>query len=413
MPRRVPTTGPATEPDAGTLAVLAVLAVSPASRVLTVGLRDLAMAEALSARGCSLWSICGDEATARLLKPLSEEVVVADLADPDLASAFSGIPFDVVFAVGVLDVARRPDLLVQTLAALLPARARLVASVANATHVNVRIRGLQTRSFEESVDASPRFDLAGLHALLDQAGLTPIEVLRVHEPALEDPTVPPAVMTWLHSDPEALAAQLIVVAESRDVSNAYGTSLAEHLQERIRHVEEAWAESRDRASELETALDAADTAREAAEAALASALDALEQHDVDNEARVAELEETLRQRMAELDSLDHALKLLQADLALKEAFALELRLASQQADIAANAAREEADHLRRTLAIVEVTRDAERAELLRLREVEEELARVRARAGYRLLERASAQLAAMPPLMLAAKWAARRINRAR
>jgi hypothetical protein len=395
------------------------MAIAPSSRVLAVGLRDPGVADALVARHCTVWAIARDEADARALKPRCEEVVVGDAADMDVAATFASVPFDVVLALGVIDDTPRPDAVLAAIAACLPARARAIVSAANATHVDARLEALRPPIGATAGHASvARFDRAGLEAMLHQVGLAPQELLRVVRPPRTatfqgqpggfgaDPAavVPPEVLAWLGADPEANTVELVAIAAAGDDPPS-ATSLAEHLQLRINHLEMACADARNGTAELEHAL----AGRQAEIDELLVAARQAEEVHARLRSRDAELEATLRQRMAELDSLDHALKLLQADLTLKEAYVIELRTACQHADADAAGAQAEAAQLRITLTAVETSRDAERAEVARLRHFEDELAGVKARAGYRLLERATTSLNSVPGVMAGAKWVARRM----
>jgi hypothetical protein len=388
------------------------------------------VADALLARHCTIWAVARDEADARALKPRCEEVVVGDAAEMDLAATFASVAFDVVLALGVIDETPRPDAVLASIAACLPARGRAIVSATNATHIDARLDALRP-PLGGMVGQSPaaRFDRAGLEAMLHQAGLTPVELLRVvraprtatlqAEPGgfntVTAAPVPPEVVAWLGADPEATTIELVAVATAGDeVPSA--TSLAEHLQTRINHLEIALADARDRAAELEHAFAARGAEMEGLQAAARLAEEMHAQHrsrTAESEEallqRMTEREDMLRQRMAELDSLDHALKLLQADLTLKDAYIVELRSACQHAEAGANAARAEAVQLRTTIAAVETSRDAERAEVARLRHFEDELAAVKARSGYRLLERATASLESVPAVIAGAKWVARRL----
>jgi hypothetical protein len=416
----MPMPGDARADDA---ASLAVMAVAPSSRVLALGLRDPAVVDALVARHCTVWAIARDESDARALKPRCEEVVVGDAADLDVAATFASVVFDVVLALGVIDETPRPDAVLTAIASCLPARARAIVSVANATHIDARLAALrppvadgETLPLFGLADYKPpaRFDRAGLEAVLQQAGLSTVELLRVVQPSQSatfqgpgttvDPGVPPEVIAWLAADPEATTVELVAVATAGE-DHPSATSLAEHLQGRINHLEIVLADSRNQLAQMEFALQA----RQAETDALRDALDQAEAREAQAPSRAREMEDILRQRMGELDSLDHALKVLQADLALKDAYVVELRTACQQAEKAANAADVEAAQLRVTLAAVETSRDAYRSEVTRLRHFEDELAEVKARAGYRLLERASEWMKSVPGLMAGAKWLARRV----
>lgn len=114
-------------------------------------------------------------------------------------------------------------------------------------------------------------------------------------------------------------------------------------------------------------------------------------------ARETDLRRALAERLEELDVVHRQVRALQADLVLKDSYVLELRERMIEAD-------QERASLRSDL---ESAKSLQTALAETARQVEAELATVKARAGYQLLVRAETKLAAIPGAVLAAEALAR------
>jgi len=134
-------------------------------------------------------------------------------------------------------------------------------------------------------------------------------------------------------------------------------------------------------------------------------------------AAAAELRETLRERMGELEQLHRELTAVRLDLELKDAFALELKTVAQAGDEEAHRLRLEVQELERSLAeangaVAELNRA--HAEALDARQrAEGEIVAMRSRAGYRLVLKASALVGRLGPIATCVRWVARVLGSSR
>lgn len=397
---------------------LAVLAVPPGSHVLLLGPADETVAAGLAGRGCS--------------------VVRRDRPE----GGTDGTDFDAVVLLDILETVADPLALLRGSTQCLRSEGRVVASVRNISHGAVRLQLLRGRF--PSPDDAPRFDRVALQHLFRQAGLVVVDHLRVRRGLTETPvevdpaSFKPEILAALDEDVDAETYQLVFVGRAGGTVSP-SLSLAEQLQERLDEAERVSRERADRVARLEEEL-AAGTARVAELATV--------------EASVAELEEALAERTAELDSLHRQVEAARLDIELKDAFVLELRAVAQGAEEEAHRTRIELQGLQRVVAhqkeaaaaaagelelsLAEAARlrastqaaesEAERSrlqvqdierELVGARETEaalekarSELETVTARAGYRMLERVNALLEPLGPLAPLARgtirWIARR-----
>lgn len=363
--------------DARTATDLAVLSVPLDGRVLLIG-DDGSAAVALVARGCVV----------------TEPADVADV-DPDAR-------FDAAVLLGVLERAEHPAEVLHRAAACLAPEGRIVASVRNATHGALRLDLLRGRL----PDLPPRYDRSGFDRLFRECGLAVVERLGVRR-EVDTTGFAPEVVATVEADPDAAVHELLVVAQhpSAATSTAAPRSVAEALQDDLDRAEKAVADRDVRIAEVEMSL-----------AAARAEVDA-------SGARIRELEEALAARAAEVDAQSRQLAAAVMDLELKDGFTLEMRAQL-------TASEEEAERLRQGLAAtqarlaqaeaglsaLQVARADELnrvlAEAAQVRgRLESELAAIKARAGYRLIEQVNGALGRLGPVAKATRWIARQAAR--
>ncbi len=270
---------------------LAVLAVTPGSRVALVGATP-ALTAALADRGCRL----DDEGDAL------DAVVVH--GSPEGAEALA-------------DVAGR-----------LAAGGRVVVTAANVTHGSVRLALLHGHF--PAAGVGPVYDRDALERLFGAAGLVVLDRIEVRR-ALDEGAVAvdlhafkPELVAAVEADGDAQVASFVFVgrrASDDSVAVAWDPdgrlSLAEELQDRLRRAEVEAARARSDA-------------------------------DARGE-RVRELEEALHSRLAELDDLHGELAHARMDLELKDAYSLEMRTLADDRELQAHHTRLEAQALQRSV----------------------------------------------------------------
>jgi SAM-dependent methyltransferase len=371
------------------------------------------VAEALQERGCAVSLISGDERTVRELERHCAATLLADLDTVDLAHAFGTAPFDAVLAMDVLQHVRSPLGLLRQAAALLSPGGRLVASLPNVTHAAVRLELLRGRFRAPGQDALGRdpihlFDLPSAQVLLEEAGLSVVERLKVTRLLHEtDSKVDPSsfsdeVLAEVSSDPDSLVHAFVLVAARADRtqsrSHAGEATLAERLQARTEELAAAEAAARGRVEALEELV-----------AALNQRIDELGEQA----ARATEAEAAL---MTAREERRH----LELDVAVKDAFITELRarVAALEQEVARGQERFDADKRNANAAIAE-TRSALVEAQEALAAQAEEVVRLQSRAAeldllhHRLASRANRVLHRLPLLHGLLKGAAARVARRR
>ena len=342
---------------------LAVLAVTPGSRVVVLGATP-ALTSALTERGCRL----DDEG-------------------------------DAVDAIVVHGAAVTAEALAES-AGRLAAGGRVVVTAANVTHGAVRLALLQGHF--PAAGEGPVFDRDALERLFDAAGLVVIDRIEIRRP-LDEAGVDvdldafkPELLAAIDDDLDAHVAALVFVGRrSTDDSVAVvagpdGLSLAEELQDRLRR------------AELEAARARADA-------------------DARGE-RVRELEEALRSRLAELDDLHGELVHARKDLDLKDAYSLEMRTLADDRELQAHHTRLEAqalqrsvDHLQANLLEAHALLAARTGELavarVEMDQVATELDAVTHRASYQIVDGTTRVLGRFRPAVRIARGVARRVGR--
>ena len=293
-----------------------ILLTPPGSDVLDVGTADgHPVVAGLTARGCRVWGVEIDEEAAAEAASMCESMVVGNVEQLDLAAAFGEQRFDVVLCLDVLEHLVEPLDTLRRLKDLLTPTGILVASIPNVTHAAVRLQLLDGRFTYTDTGLLDRthvrfFDRTEVTALFDDAGLTVLERLEVrrepHETEIpvDLSAVPAETLAQVTADPDARVFQWMLVAKRQvDDAEVDTTGLSTALLAEVTRLERAGRESSEHLVWLEQQLRVKTTESE----------------------RVAELDRTLRERIAELVQAHEALRAARADLEVKDAYVRHLQ----------------------------------------------------------------------------------------
>jgi 2-polyprenyl-3-methyl-5-hydroxy-6-metoxy-1,4-benzoquinol methylase len=188
-------------------------------RVLELGAASGHVTRALVAQHCRVTAIEYDADAATSLKEVAEDVVVGDLNDPGTLARYSA-EFDVVLAGDVLEHLLDPQAVLNRATKLVVPGGRIVISLPNVAHADVRMALLQGRFDYTPWGLLDRthvrfFTIKTIRDLVKEAGLQIIEMARVRMPAFETEqaidrqSVPTAVVEQMLADPEAETYQFV------------------------------------------------------------------------------------------------------------------------------------------------------------------------------------------------------------
>ncbi len=221
---------------------LAVMSISPGSRVLDLGTGDGSVARVLKERGCTVWGIDSDTAAAEAARLVCDHVIVTNLEACDAFDALDDETFDVVLALDVLEHLREPASVLRRAVSFLSPKGIVVVSIPNVTHGALRLSLLEGRFNYTEQGLLDRthlrfFDRRSAERLMSDAGLSISQHLRVRreldetEIAVDKGSVPAEVLESLARDPDATTYQFIFVAgrEGRLRATAGNGMLAERL----------------------------------------------------------------------------------------------------------------------------------------------------------------------------------------
>lgn len=205
----------------------AIRMVGQGRRVLEVGCSVGHVTEQLVAAGNRVVGIELDPAAAEEARRHADEVHVADLDHTPLGEVVTG-PFDVALFGDVLEHFRDPQRVLSAGVDLLAPDGRVVISVPNVAHVDVRLMLLSGRwdyRTDGLLDETHLrfFTRDGLRRLLAGSGLVATSVERVtvgvygSNLGVEPGLFPDTVVRWALADPEALTFQFVVTAERSGV----------------------------------------------------------------------------------------------------------------------------------------------------------------------------------------------------
>lgn len=219
------------DPESNTSHAVMLSLIGGSKRVLDVGCAAGDLARALRARGCTVSGVELDADASRAAAPDLARLVVGDLAQLDLAEAFTGTLFDVVVFGDVLEHLTDPLRTLRQVRPLLAQGGYVVVSVPNVAHVAVRLALLQGRFDYRDLgllDATHvhLFTRRTLLALLSDAGLAPADIRRTTagpfdtEIEFDRDAVPPGTLDRVLEDPDALTYQFVLTAVPDDADGA-------------------------------------------------------------------------------------------------------------------------------------------------------------------------------------------------
>lgn len=301
---------------------IAVLSIPPGSRVLDVGTGLGIVARQLAERSCKVVGIEQNKQSAKVAARWCERVVVGDLETLDVGAELPDGDFDVLLFLDVLEHLRNPGAGLKRLIPLLGPSGSVIVSIPNVTHAAVRLQLLAGRfeaTDEGLLDRTHLhfYDRQAAESLVEGAGLVITERLRVRRGLTEteievDPEkFPPEILSAALSDIDSQTYQFILRAVRADrTGQSDELSLASALQSRLERTQDALHDAEihvltqdEEIKRLRLAIDESETDR----------------------AHIAEIETALEERIAELEVLHGELRHLQADLEIKEAYAVDLR----------------------------------------------------------------------------------------
>jgi 2-polyprenyl-3-methyl-5-hydroxy-6-metoxy-1,4-benzoquinol methylase len=218
----------------------AIRMVGAGKKVLEVGCWSGHVTQHLASRANDVVGVEIDPDAAQLARTHAVRVHVADL-DTTPLSELEHDQFDVIMLCDVLEHLKRPQAVLADALGLLADGGRVVISVPNVAHIDVRVM-LMRGDWEYQADGVLDdthlrwFTKASLREMLADAGLVAVELERVRVPYggsnhLHDPeSVPAALVEYLSADPEAETWQYVVAAERS------GTDVLRAIESRDRPV---------------------------------------------------------------------------------------------------------------------------------------------------------------------------------
>lgn len=228
--------------------------------VLDVGCATGYLAEALTRQGCTVSGIEYDaEAAAQAAQHL-EHVSVGDVTTMDLGAELGDRRFDVIVFGDLLEHLPDPEPVLARLVEFLAPGGSVVISMPNVAHGSVRLALLQGTWEYQELGLLDRthlrfFTRATLLRMLRSAGLSAVEVrTTVKDPlaaevAVDAGLLPPGVVDWVRSQPDALTYQFLVRAVRDDADGAVESGRREREE-----LAAALAAAQRRGSDLEAAL---------------------------------------------------------------------------------------------------------------------------------------------------------------
>lgn len=210
-------------------------------RVLELGAASGYMTRILRDRGCNVTAVEYDSGVLDELGLVADGAIWGDLNDPAVLAAIDG-PFDVVLAGDVLEHLLDPLAVLRASAAKLAAGGRVVLSIPNVGHADLRLALLQGQfEYRETglLDAThiKFFTYDSLMALLADAHLMPIKMERtltqVFESELAVPreSVSEDVLAAVLRVPESLTYQFVVTAIPKKGDRDEQQRIAEEFRE--------------------------------------------------------------------------------------------------------------------------------------------------------------------------------------
>lgn len=192
-------------------------------RVLEFGCATGGMTRALRAQGCTVVGVEIDAEAAEGARRFAEAVHVCDLDRERISARLPGERFDVILFGDVLEHLRDPQLSLSDAMQLLAADGRVVISVPNMAHGDVRLALLEGQVPYADLGLLDRthrhwFTRDNLLALLKACGLGVVDWQRTVKKITESEVpyqraaVPKGLLLWLGQQPEATTYQFVVTA---------------------------------------------------------------------------------------------------------------------------------------------------------------------------------------------------------
>ncbi|MGI8418597.1 MAG: methyltransferase domain-containing protein [Nakamurella sp.] len=199
-----------------------VRAVGNSKRVLELGAASGYMTRVLRDHGCQVTAIEYDGAAFGELSAVADQAIIGDLNNPALLAGIDD-RFDVVLAGDVLEHLLDPVSVLTACVGKLTANGRVVISVPNMSHADLKLSLLQgTFNYSETglLDKTHIrfFTFDTLMELLASAGVAPVKIDRMHIPvfdtelAVPRETVAAAVLAAALEVPESETYQFVVTA---------------------------------------------------------------------------------------------------------------------------------------------------------------------------------------------------------
>lgn len=198
-------------------------------RVLELGAASGHVTQALIDAGCDVTAVEIDQDAAAGLQGIANQVLVGDLNDESFRSTITDA-YDVVCAGDVLEHLPDPQAVMDWAARRLAPAGKLVVSVPNIAHIDVRLSLLQGNFRYQPtglLDATHLrfFTIDTVHELVRDAGLAMVDLRRVRqepfctELPVEPEQVDPALVEAILEDPEARTYQFVFTAVRDDATH--------------------------------------------------------------------------------------------------------------------------------------------------------------------------------------------------
>jgi 2-polyprenyl-3-methyl-5-hydroxy-6-metoxy-1,4-benzoquinol methylase len=229
-------------------------------RVLEIGAASGHVTRALAAQNCRVTAVECDPQAAADIADAADDVIVGDLNDPTTLAKLDAT-FDVALAGDVLEHLPHPQAVLDRMARLLVPGGRVVASLPNIGHVDVRLALMQGRFEYNSWGLLDQthlrfFTLKTIREMVRRSGLAIIDMMRVRIPAFETElgvdrlAVATGLLETMLADPEAETYQFVFTAV-RDDGSHQTARLAGLYQERHADYERLLVRSTSQAIENE------------------------------------------------------------------------------------------------------------------------------------------------------------------
>ncbi len=288
---------------------LMVELVGGSKRVLDVGCATGYLAQALTARGCSVSGLEFDPVAAEEARSHLDRLVIGDLEALDLAETFGDEPFDVVVFGDVLEHLRDPLAALRNARRVLRERGSIVASIPNVAHGSVRLALMAGRFDYQPLGLLDSthvrfFTRASIEQLFREAGMVPVDVRRTTAGFFDTPLplaeaeVRPEVVDAVLADPESSTYQFVLraVADDADAAVALLRADDDALRAKVAALEAELASAQSRGLAAVARAEDADKRAADLEVRLSDTADELEQARAELFRVDAELERMLATR---------------------------------------------------------------------------------------------------------------------